>query len=321
MPPTDPSSNTAAAGQEIVLRHGSQMANRMLQYLVARRLQATSPEHVITNCSIAEWNMVGPRAAPGHRAVPKIDEACFDIGLVERLLADGKLPRVMIRAVPCSLRALPSRAEAQDCFPTQPNSTVTLGSGDLAIHIRLGDIIVPGRHRDYGPLPIGFYSALLEKTGLNPVFIGQIGEDWYSNALRAAFPEAEFHCGDVIEDFEALRRARHIVPAVSTFSWMAAWLGAAETIHLPLSGLLNPRQCPKIDLLPTDDPRYRFYWFDPRPWHADAADRERLTTSGEARGFGRTHAAALRREAREISEPVTNAWRERFLARIAELVT
>lgn len=318
-PPEPPA--TPWTDQDIILRHGSQMANRMLQYLVAHRLQMKSPSHRITNFAIEEWGMIGPRAAPGHRTVPKIDQPCFDIALVERLLAEGRLPRLMIRAVPCDIAALPPLTNARACFPAQPAATVNPGAGDLAIHIRLGDILAPGRHRDYGPLPIGFYRGLVEKTGLNPIFIGQIGEDWYSAALRAAFPGAAFHCGSVLEDFEALRRARHVAPAVSTFSWMAAWLGEAEAIHLPLSGHLNPRQCPMIDLLPTGDPRYRFYWFDPRPWNADAADQARVTTTGEVREMAAGDVEALRGEARAAAAPLVEDWRARFLARIAELAT
>jgi hypothetical protein len=64
-----------------------------------------------------------------------------------------------------------------------------------------------------------------------------------------------------MSDFALLRAADELVVSVSTFSWLAAWLSRATTIHLPLSGFLNPQQNRTIDLLPIHDPRYRFYLF------------------------------------------------------------
>ena len=54
---------------------------------------------------------------------------------------------------------------------------------------------------------------------------------------------------------------KNIVVAISTFSWLAAWLSRAETIILPLSGFFNPAHHREIDLLPVDDIRYRFFLF------------------------------------------------------------
>ncbi|MDX2297693.1 MULTISPECIES: hypothetical protein, partial [Streptomyces] len=62
-------------------------------------------------------------------------------------------------------------------------------------------------------------------------------------------------------DFARLRASRHLVPAISTFSWLAAWLSEAQTVFLPVLGLFNPRQAPEVDLLPLDDPRFRFTLF------------------------------------------------------------
>ena len=45
----------------------------------------------------------------------------------------------------------------------------------------------------------------------------------------------------------------NIVPAISTFSWLAAWLSEADRVFLPVLGLLNPAQNRAVDLLPLDD--------------------------------------------------------------------
>ena len=58
-----------------------------------------------------------------------------------------------------------------------------------------------------------------------------------------------------------LRRSKNIIPAISTFSWLAAWLSDADTIYYPLSGFLNPIQSEDVNLFPRGDRRYRLYLF------------------------------------------------------------
>ena len=83
--------------------------------------------------------------------------------------------------------------------------------------------------------------------------------------MRKRFPNAPFISSrGPLEDFAAIRNARNIVISVSTFSWLAAWLSEAEQIFVPMLGFLNPNHFHAnkiIDLLPTDDARYRFFLF------------------------------------------------------------
>jgi hypothetical protein len=89
--------------------------------------------------------------------------------------------------------------------------------------------------------------------------MGQLDGNDYVAALRRAFPQARFIPSQgVMKDFETIRSARHIAIAVSTFSWVAAWLSRAEKIYVPLAGFLCPNLMREIDLLPTCDERYRF---------------------------------------------------------------
>ncbi len=132
---------------------------------------------------------------------------------------------------------------------------------ELVISIRGGDIL-GAVHRDYTMIPIEFYEFLIRRTGLKPLFFGQLGDNAYCDSLRRRFPDARFRAGsDPRFDFEFLRRSVHIVPSVSTFSWLAAWLSRAERIYLPLTGLLNPNQHKGSFLVPQEDPRYEFYLF------------------------------------------------------------
>jgi hypothetical protein len=93
-------------------------------------------------------------------------------------------------------------------------------------------------------------------------------------------------------DFGVLRASRHLCVAISTFSWLAAWLSEARTIHLPVAGALHPRQRPDMDLLPVADPRYRFHLFEPRPWGGTAEELE-LAIHGPEAGTPITAEAAL----------------------------
>jgi hypothetical protein len=98
-----------------------------------------------------------------------------------------------------------------------------------------------------------------ERSGLDLVFYGQLGDDSYSASLRAAFPDAEFIAGrDAQYDFDMLRRSANIAPSISTFAWLAAWLSEAEKIYLPVGGIFSPVQHHNQCWCPVDDLSYEF---------------------------------------------------------------
>lgn len=141
----------------------------------------------------------------------------------------------------------------------------------LVINVR-GAEISKGVHKNYLPIPLNFYHKIINQTGLKPVFIGQLGDDQYSTNLKKQFPDAlypKFMCWE--DDFNAIRTSVNIIPAVSTFSWLASWLSeTTKNIYFPIMGLYHPLARPDIDMLPVDDNRYHFFlsdllvWKDPR---------------------------------------------------------
>ncbi|APG30468.1 Hypothetical protein GbCGDNIH3_1502 [Granulibacter bethesdensis] len=160
------------------------------------------------------------------------------------------------------VKNFPTREELdyEQFFSAIPNGD---GGGDdeLVINIRGGEIL-RGIHQDYTLLPPEYYYYLVAKTGKKPIFYGQLDESPYMTELRSFFPHATFiQSRGVREDFDFLRKSKHIVLCVSTFSWMAAWMSNATTIHFPIAGVLNPMQHTTSMLLPLDDPRYKFYMF------------------------------------------------------------
>ncbi len=146
-------------------------------------------------------------------------------------------------------------------FPLRDGDIYACADDEILINVRAGDILAG--HVPFYPLtPVGFYMDIVRQTKLKPVFVGQLAPGLYVNTIYSAFPDAKFIINDnPIADFDTIRSARHIVPAVSTFSVIAAWLSRAEDIYLPLNGFLNPAHLRECDLVPTNDYRYRYFLF------------------------------------------------------------
>jgi hypothetical protein len=169
--------------------------------------------------------------------------------------------------------------------------------GELVINIR-GAEVLGDRHTDYGPIPFSFYDRIIEQSQKQPVFVGQIGDDEYSQAIRHRYPKARIvPSRGAVVDFFTIAAAKHLVPSVSAFSWIAAWVSSAATIHLPVLGMLNPRQRPDVNFLPIDDDRYSFYEFPVRKWSASAADFEWLDQRNEFPQLSVFDVRAIRKEA------------------------
>ena len=144
--------------------------------------------------------------------------------------------------------------------------------------------------------------------GLNPVFVGQLGDSEYVRQLRQRFPGAQFiDSQGPRADFDLIRSAKNIVVAISTFSWLAAWLSQAKTIILPVSGFYNPAHHREVDLLPVDDIRYRFFLF---PLNFGLPEKEALKHHGRMKGYwkeiSRSQVALLKNAAPFLRVPRQN---------------
>lgn len=132
---------------------------------------------------------------------------------------------------------------------------------DIVINIRGGEVL-QGIHPHYCLLPPEFYNFVISKTNKNPIFYGQLDDSPYMRELRERFPDARFEQSrGAREDFDFIRKSKHIIPCLSTFSWMASWLSKATSIHFPVAGVLNPMQHNSSMLVPLHDERYHFYLF------------------------------------------------------------
>ena len=254
----------------IKLGNNGNIGNKMFQYMYCRNLQALLPDSELGGYNLPEFGLVSRDFAlegrilhipHGHHHSMASLAYQLTQGIYDELLFDGYVQR---------LEYYPNRDLCAAHFQSGVTIDRThLGPDKLTINIR-GAEVLRAIHPHYNPVPVSFYEYIARTTRLEPVIMGQLGDDPYSDEIRRRFSGCVFlPSRSAIEDFEIIRNSTNIAISVSTFSWIAAWLSkTAQTIHLPVSGILNPRQRGDVDLLPTRDERYRFYEFPVFPWKA-----------------------------------------------------
>jgi hypothetical protein len=240
------------------------LGNRMIQFMVAKALAARVPGAVLAQIPLPEW---GIDVAPWPHHLPRteiVTEPAVDLAGLAAALNEGRLDCVDIRTYGQRIENFLPADAYRGVFSVPGGDAAGAGAHELLCNIRQGDIL-RAHHPDYVLVPIDFYAELIETTGLAPVFMGQLEETPYTAALRARFPGARFvPSRGPVADFDYIRNSRNIVMAVSTFSWLAAWLSQAERIFMPVLGVLHPLQSRSVNLLPFDDARFDFYLF---PYH------------------------------------------------------
>jgi hypothetical protein len=237
------------------------MANRMIQYMVALKFASLVPGCCISNVDMSDWGInhpALPAAGPIERERRQQHVALDELSAAMR---DGRANRVKYHGFGQRMENFLDADFYRGVFVCPFQEDLGFGSDVLLCPVRGGDII-DGPARDYPLTPPKFYADIIAQTGLRPVFMGQTEPNHYTDRLRLHFPNALFlKSRGAMRDFETIRQSKNIVVGVSTFIWLAAWLSHAETIHLAVNGLLNPLQVPVVDLLPFGDPRYRYHLF------------------------------------------------------------
>jgi hypothetical protein len=290
------------------------LGNQMLQLMLAESLKANVPGLEIGGVSLPDWGQYRRLQQPLQPNRLRLIGQYVDMLLLQRLLTQGVLKELEVAALGFRMAHYLPRQVFQQMF--QPKGFVARDefSDALLINVR-GAEILKDTHEDYGPIAVSFYKQLSQATALRPVFMGQIGSDAYSMELRAAFPGALFLASrGPMGDFELMRSARHLAISVSTFSWLAAWLSEAESIHVPVSGILNPLQRPDIDLLPVEDPRYRFYRFPVRRWKGTQEQFKELTQPSDFEEMRGSQVRNALQEGRTLLEAGVSRYRRTLVA-------
>jgi hypothetical protein len=276
------------------------LGNQMFQYMVALKVQGAVPSLRISGYDLPDWGLSALLEQPSAVHPPVLVEGkILARGLLEFLLRTERMPSVLVPALPLRMQHLLDRKTYGEVFePPIATQVVEYDSDCIVVNIRAAEIL-GDVHPDYAPVPLSFINTVLERTSAHPVFVGQIGNDPYSRSIRERWPDATFRPSEgALADFETLRRSTNLVVSVSTFSWLAAWLSRAQSIHMPVAGLFNPAQRPDVDLLPVDDERYTFYEFPVRRWNGNATDLSWLTEERNHPILDRRHLKSLLRTAR-----------------------
>lgn len=237
------------------------LANQMIQYLVADRIQSLVPGSAIHGFNLPSWNLVD--TMPFLTPLPSETHAgqFIPIENVAARLRSRDLASVVLAGYFQRHTYFPPLARCREIFRDNLHGVVGFGDDVLVINIRAGEIL-SGEHHHYTLVPVDYYREIISTTGLKPVFMGQVDPGPYRTYLQAHFPDATFvNSRGPFEDFQIIRRSANIVLSVSTFSWLAAWLSNARKVFMPLTGFYNPFQNPEVDFLPLDDSRYVFHLF------------------------------------------------------------
>ncbi len=270
-------------------------ANQMIQYLVALSVADRVSNCLISNIDLVGWNISHPKLTLPRTIYKHIDPQHADVASLAALLNTGGIDCIDYSGYGQRIENFLPAARYRDVFRSEYTHRLGWGPNDIVFSIRGGEVL-DGRHPGYVLIPLDYYDQLIQETGLNPVFMGQVGTDIYSQALRRRFSGARF-VGSMgpLMDFEALRGSVNVVPSISTFSWLACWLSRAENIFMPLTGLFNPAQFPDHDFAPVDDARFRFTWF-PANYGVPVADFElnHRSLAGRWRRIGRDEVTRLK---------------------------
>ena len=269
----------------------------MFQYMFATVIARRVSDLKICGLDIPEWGVADD--AEGLRLVKqdfaktiRLTGHRIDVDTVVAQLQTNSVECVEYDGWACRMEYYDRPEQFRDFFRT-PANLMDVGFSDshLLINVR-ADGIVYGGHTDYIPTPLSLIEHVVVQTGLTPVFMGQLGDDWYTHSLRDRFRGCEFiPSRGAIHDFESIRQTKNVLIPVSTFSWLACWLSEnCKNIHMPLLGMFNPTQRPDIDLVPLHDERYTFYGFPRVRWQGEREQLGALKFSNMGRG------AILRRQ-------------------------
>jgi hypothetical protein len=216
------------------------------------------------------WKITETTPADFSRRPLRLGGHFLDAVHIASLIRRGLAKDIVLSGLGFQLENYAPATFYQNVFRAEDLNVQGYGQEHVVINVR-GAEILRNTHPDYGPVSFSYFDAVIENAAAKPVFLGQLGDDFYSDTLRKRYPEAEFQPSQgALADFQILRQSHQISVAVSTFSWLAVWLSSAQIIHYPLSGMLNPLQRPDIGLTPIGDARYRFYAFETSRWTASS---------------------------------------------------
>ena len=162
----------------IEIRQAGRLANRMIQYLGARRLQEVCPGAQISDFQLAEWGVSHPKitAAPDVPVYVLEENRPLEFSALEALAKSGEYEKIVIADHMQRLDSLPSRAQSSRIFPPACGR-IEPSDDELLINVRAAEIVNGIGH--YPLVPVEFYDRLVHETRLSPLFMGKIDDSAY----------------------------------------------------------------------------------------------------------------------------------------------
>ena len=180
---------------------GGRLANQMIQFMIAKRLQKLVPDLAIHGYNMPLWRLSVTSPERLRIAGPELTGNLFDVRHVAGLMNAGWINSAHLTGFSLNMANFGSREECSELFRPATESGSGFGKDELVIHVR-GEDILTGGHPDYGPLPVQFYARIVQQTGLRPVFLGQIQEGRYLDEIVRVFPGATIiPARDVLTEF------------------------------------------------------------------------------------------------------------------------
>lgn len=273
------------------------LGNQMFQHMAALFLISKLRHAQLSGIELGTWGLFQPdkrRSDDETFVVHRDTHMRMPIERILRAVERREIGCVNIRNYVQHMDNLLPPSAYRDVY-VDKNPQCLVDDDELLINVR-GNEILGGGAPDYVLIPVDYLKQIVAETGLKPVLMGQLTPGPYLDALREGLPNARLLASrGIAEDFSTIRNAKNIVISISTFSWLAAWLSNAERIFFPIAGLFHPFQREDIDLLPLEDPRYRFDLF---PFYvalpANEAVAQHRAISGLWRRIGARQFRAMR---------------------------
>lgn len=186
----------------------------------------------------------------------------------------------------------PHRASLRCLYHTEgegiSDAMKILGPNDVVVHIRLikAEVPNPGAPKWLNAdAPVSYFVGALQDIDKSLEVIGGIRTTWIVlepgldnnpmakeifSGMEAAGFKLRVHGGSAVQDHYLARKAANLVTSIGTYSWTAAYLSEAESIHMPYCSYQEPGWLPWANLFIDDDPR--IVWHDYCGPHSGNAD-------------------------------------------------
>jgi hypothetical protein len=157
----------------------------------------------------------------------------------------------------------------------------------LMFHIRGGDIwqnnIFRSQkyiHSDYQAIPVSFYQKIAHNFAGEIQFVVEAKTPpWYLRMISKKLDiDIKVSKNSAIHDLRRLAGGGEIGLGVSTFSWMAAFIGTPSKVHMPILGIFDVKKRPDLDF---NCPEWKIsrYEFEPHAWTGNKRDKNWLESA------------------------------------------